>query len=418
MPLRAESVLCIAMTLLAGAESSLRPGSSVIHSDSAKSTPTNDESGIRSVTPASGTAPLIFDGNRIYAQLTILRPDGTLRKAFAFVDLGSPSTVLSPALSKELQLDQKKRLRFRVGDMEVDVDSDSVTSDPWLPYSIGGNRKVEVVLPAGVMSKYQVVIDYAQRTLTFAKPGALHPEGIRVPIRINRKTGLIAVDSKINGKLYPITIDSGSAYTWVRKSTAREWLDQHRDWERGTGAVGASNMRMADDGIEASGTLLRIPAIDLGSLSLHQVGALAIGPSSTHGDLIDWYSRKNPEPVIGWLGGNVLRGFRIAIDYPNHASYWLRQTALDPHDLDQIGLTLALKDGYYFVAAIASKNGKPAVEGVQIGDKLLQVDDLQLSNSTWGAIFSAMHGKPGDMRILRMERNGETFTAQPRIKEF
>ena len=418
MPLRAESVLCIAMTLLAGAESSLSPGASLIHSESAKPTPTNNKAGIRSEMPVSGTAPFILDGNRIYAQLTILRPDGTLRKAFAFVDLGSPSTIISPALSKELHLDQEKRLALRVGNMEVDVDSDSVMSDPWLPYSIGDHRKVEVVLPAGVMSKYQVVIDYAQRRLTFAEPGTLHPEGIRVSIQINKKTGLIAVDSKINGKLYPITIDSGSAYTWLKKSTAREWLDQHPDWERGTGAVGASNMRMADDGIEASGTLLRIPAIDLDSLRLQQVGALAIGPNSIDGDFIDWYSGKNPEPVIGWLGGNVLRGFRITIDYPNHASYWLKQTAFDPHDLDQIGLTLALKDGYYFVAAIASKNGKPAVEGVQIGDKLLQVDDLQLSNSTWGAIFSAMHGKPGDMRILRMERNGETFTAQPRIKEF
>ena len=59
--------------------------------------------------PSSGTAPFIFDGNRVYAELALVRPDGTLHKVLAFVDLGSPSTILSEALFKELQLDQQKR---------------------------------------------------------------------------------------------------------------------------------------------------------------------------------------------------------------------------------------------------------------------------------------------------------------------
>jgi hypothetical protein len=366
----------------------------------------------------AGTAPFIFEANRIYVELVIVRPDGTLRSTFAFVDLGSPSTIISPALFKELHLDQKKPLALRVGEMEVSVDSSAVTSDSWLPYSIGNNRKVELVLPAGVMRKYEVVIDYAQRRLTLARPGTLHPQGVRVPFRMNEDTGLIAVDARINGQSYPIAVDCGSAYTWLKKSVAQDWLGQHPNWERGTGAVGASNMRMADDGIEASGTLLRVPAIELGSLHLREIGALAIGPSSKDGDFMDWYSRKTPGPVIGWLGGNVLRGFKITIDYPNRESYWLSQTALDPHDLDQVGLTLALRDGEYFVASIATQKGKPSVEGVQVGDKLLKVDALELSTSTWDGIFSAMHGAPGDIRILHIERNGVPFTVQASIKAF
>ena len=167
--------------------------------------------------PTSGTTSFIFEGNRVYADLVIVRPDGTLHNAFAFVDLGSPSTIISPALFKELHLDQKKPLIFRVGEMEVNVDSSAVTSDSWLPYSIGNNRNVELVLPAGVLRKYEVVIDYAQRTLTFARPGTLHPQGVRVPFRMNEETGLIAVDSRINGQSYPMTIDCGSAYTWLKK---------------------------------------------------------------------------------------------------------------------------------------------------------------------------------------------------------
>jgi hypothetical protein len=373
---------------------------------------------VGSQTPSSGTAPFILEGNRVYAELTFVRQDGTLHKALAFVDLGSPSTILSEALFKELQLDKKKPLTFEVGDMPVRVDPSAVTSNAWLPYSLGDHRRVEALLPAGVMQKYQVVIDYAHRTLTLAQPNTLKPAGAPVPLRVNEKTGLIVIDVSINGRAYPVTIDNGSAYTWLRKTTVLEWLDVHPDWQRGTSAVGASNMRMADDGIEAAGVLVRIPEIKLGSLLLEQVGALAIGPSSTNWDFIDWYSEKNPGSVIGWLGGNILQGFRITIDYPNHMTYWLRQSKLDPHDLDQVGLTLKSIGGEYFVAAIATQHGKPTVEGVQTGDKLLQIGTLHTDTATWGAIFSAMHGKPGEIRTLLLERDTKKLTVRAKVVVF
>src|SRR6516162_9675821 len=97
--------------------------------------------------PSSGTAPFIFDGNRIYAELAFVRPDGTLHKSLAFVDLGSPSTIVSEALFRELQLDQKKPLTFNIGDMPIHVDSSAVTGDTWLPFSIADNRRVEALLP-------------------------------------------------------------------------------------------------------------------------------------------------------------------------------------------------------------------------------------------------------------------------------
>ena len=368
--------------------------------------------------PSSGTAPLIFDANRIYAELAFVRPDGSLHKSLAFVDLGSPSMIVSDALYKELQLDQQKSLTFNIGDMPIHVDSSAVTSDTWLPFSIADNQRVEALLPAGVMQNYQVVIDYARRGLTLAQPGTLQPGGSLVPCRINYKTGLVAIDVSINGQTYPVTIDNGSAYTWLRKTTVQEWLAIHPDWQRGIGAVGVSNMRMADDGIEAAGILVRIPEIKLGSLELRQVGALGIGPSSSDWDFIGWYSRKNPVPVIGWLGGNVLQSFRITIDYPNRKTYWLPQRGSDSHELDQVGLTLEKKNGEYFVAAVAWRNGKPTVEGVQAGDKMLQIGALHTDAVTPAAILSALHGKPGELRTLLLERNTRRLTVQAKVTAF
>jgi hypothetical protein len=370
--------------------------------------------------PSSGTTSFVFDGNRVYAELAFVRPEGTIRKALAFVDLGSPSTLLSPQLFKELQLDQKKPLTFHVGDLPVRVDARQVASvNGWFPFSVGSDLQVEALLPAGVMQKYQVVIDYQHRTLILALPGTLKPEGVPVPFRVNEKTGLLALDATINGHSYPMTVDNGSGYTWLRKTTVEEWLRAHPDWRRGVGAVGASNMRMADDGVEAAGTLVRIPEIKLGGLRLPQTGALGIGPNDKNWDFIDWYSTKNPGPVIGWLGGNVLKSFRLTIDYPNRTSYWLRQSQPDVHDLDQVGLTLKLLGEHeYAVAAVATQNGKPTVEGVLPGDKLVRIDGIEVKAATWGALFSAMHGKPGDIRTLILERDGKQLTVQAKVTAF
>lgn len=87
-------------------------------------------------------------------------------------------------------------------------------------------------MAASVLKSYVVVMDYQTRRLTLADPGALRPSGIPVPCRINNKTGLIAVDVAINGRTYPITIENGSAYTWLRQSTAVSWLSLRPVWQR------------------------------------------------------------------------------------------------------------------------------------------------------------------------------------------
>jgi hypothetical protein len=124
-------------------------------------------------------------------------------------------------------------------------------------------------------------------------------------------------------------------------------------------------MQTRSDGAEARATILRVPEIRLGSLRLEHIGLLGIDPeappfppapgeSKVQGNFFDWYSKKAPEPVIGWLGGNVLKGFRVVIDFSRQMTYWERENDLDPHDLDQVGVTLETRDtqkGYFVVRA-------------------------------------------------------------------
>jgi hypothetical protein len=327
---------------------------------------------------------------------------------------------IAATLARDLRLDPGGALKFLVGDLLVSVPAREVTVDPGEPYAMGGELKVEAVLPAGVLQQYDVVLDYARRTLTLARPGAIHAEGTPTPFRRNARTGMIALDARIDGKTFAVTIDNGSAYSWFRQDAAAGWLEAHPAWQRGVGAVGVSNMTMAGDGAEASGILMRIPEVTIGPLTLENVGVLAAGRGKGPGgvDLFDWYSTKNAVPVIGWIGGNVLKAFRLTVDYRNGLLYWLRQSGPDSTELDQVGLTLTKRAGEYIVAAVATRNGKPTVDRVEPGDKLLRIDALETRGATKGAIYDALHGKPGDLRVLVLERRGVPRTVRVIVTAF
>jgi C-terminal processing protease CtpA/Prc len=99
-------------------------------------------------------------------------------------------------------------------------------------------------------------------------------------------------------------------------------------------------------------------------------------------------------------------------------SYWLRQSDLDSHDLDVVGLTLAHRNGEYFVAKVAERNGVATVEGVRAGDRLIQIEAMKTENATSGEIFAAMHGRPGDVRKLVVERDGKVFSVETHVTRF
>ena len=385
-------------------------------------------------THSSGTISFIFDDNRIFAEVEFARPDGTPRKAIAFVDIGTPQLVLEQSLGKELGIENAKQAVLRIGDLEIDVPASDVQMDTGLGVTgPDGKRtlKVEAVLPGSVMKNYQVVLDYAKHSLTMAKPDTIKPTGDAVPCRINAKTGLVSVTAKLDGHDYALAIDCGSAYSWVRHDIAAQWIAEHGNWKRGVGAIGEANMQVQPDGAEARAVIMRLPQIRLGPLLLEKVGVLGIeraappippapGEQIVHGDFFDWYSKKTPEPVIGWIGANVLKNFRVTIDFPRRTIYLQRENQFKGDDLNQIGVTLERRDRQqeYFIAGVALKDERPTVAGVVAGDRLVKVDDLDVSIATRGAIFSALHGNPGDTHVLTLERNGKQLKVIAKVTAF
>ncbi len=121
----------------------------------------------------------------------------------------------------------------------------------------------------------------------------------------------------------------------------------------------------------------------------------------------------------GFLGPNAFKAFRVEIDYAGGAVYFEKGADFDSHDMDLVGLTLRPeRDGSYTVIGVAMKDGKPAVEGVEPGDKLLEVGDLKATGATMGTVVDAPRGAPGDIRTLVLERNGRQFRVVAKVERF
>jgi hypothetical protein len=367
-------------------------------------------------------APFVTEAERILLEATFRGPDGGARKALVFFNMGMASPALSKKLYRELGIDRGEPLRFSVADADFEIAANSVRDGF---DAIGGltfdqmfaPRHVEAMLPASALRDYVLTLDYGSRTFGIERPGGKKPEGVAVPITLNPETGLVVVEVTVGGAAYPFVIDAGAGYSWMRGDILRQWLAAHPEWRRAEGSLGPANYNMIDFAFEKQGTVARLPEIAIGQVRLTDTGVLGTGPiwgsfvDGLIGDFFwDNWQKSAPKPVIGWLGANVLQLFKLTIDYPSRISYWKAQRTPDPHDLDQPGINFVRRDDRYFIGGLTRvANGSQAsaeLEDIQIGDELLAVDDLDARGAGKGDLLAALHGTPGEIRILTLSRAG------------
>jgi len=365
----------------------------------------------------SANGHFLIDHNRIFVELGFIRPDGSVRKTLAYVDSGDPNFEFTSRLAKELGVDKNNPIRARFAGMDLKVNP-QIEASASETESMAAGMTVEANLPSTVLDQYDVLLDYGKHSLTIAAPGTLQHAGIRIPCKVNAKTGLLSVQAKIGGGVYEFSVDNGAAYTWIDDAVTKKWVEMHPKWLRGTGAVGDANMNGSVP--ELTGMIMRLPEIDLDGLRLNSTGVLGVGPGwdATMPRFFKWYSQKTPAPVTGFLGGNVLKDFCLEIDYEHRATYWTRETESNPHDLDQVGIMIVPRHGEYFVMGLATQNGKVTVDGIEVNDQLLSVDGVTVTGTTMGKVLTALHGRPGEIRRLVLERNGESFSVSARVTRF
>jgi hypothetical protein len=354
-----------------------------------------------------------------------VRPDGTIRTARAWVDTGNQFLMVGEALARDLGLDvarpkegatqypqmwASQTPRMRISGMPLDMQG--VKTEVLSGARLMPGVPAEANVPASALRRDHVVFDYPARRLTVARPGVLRPRGVAIPCRVNAETGLFQVAATLDGESVQLGVDNGSAGTWVADSLTTAWRSRHPDWPHATGAVGSANFFGFE--FEANGMLMCLPVLGLGPLRVSDVSLLGLDQS-----LFVWYSKKSAGAVVGFIGANVLKGFRLEVDYPNRMTYWEAAPPPDQGDLDIVGLTLRPEtNGGFTVAGVATRDGRPAVEGVQPGDTLVRVGTLDATGATMGAVVDALRGKPGATRTLVIERAGKRSTVDAKVMRF
>jgi hypothetical protein len=268
--------------------------------------------------PRSVTLPFSMDPNRMIVDVELVRADGTIRKARAWVDTGNPDLFLGEPLARDLGLEfvppepATSRIpqapAHRTPQMRLDglpLDLAGVKTQVLVGARSMPGVPAEANLPAGARRHDHVVFDDPNRQLTVARPGTRKPRGIALPCRVNADTGLFQIEASADGRTVSLAVDNGSSYTWVSDALTTAWEARHPDGPRSRGAVG-----------------------------------------------------------------------------------------------------------------VATKGGRPAVAGIQPGDRLVRVGTRETAGATMGTVADALRGTPGSRRVLVVEREGKRVTVEAEVLRF
>lgn len=99
------------------------------------------------------------------------------------------------------------------------------------------------------------------------------------------------------------------AVSLISDSVFDEWKKDHPDW------------KVIANAEESSGEpMIEVPELTIGGFNVHKVW---FGQRPDN-NFIDHFSNWTDKPVVGAIGGNVLKEFRVVLDYPNSKA-WLEK---------------------------------------------------------------------------------------------
>ena len=279
-------------------------------------------------TPNQVTVPLILEGNRPYIELNFSRPDGSKRTARFLVDSGGGGFLLTEPLARDLGLTwgevrDEGGQKFggaqtvpvvSVGQFVLQLNPQRVAvvigRDSLTPKGAPGHA--DGLFPGHVLSQYHVVFDYPKGTFTLARPGVLTPKGDALPMPVSKRSGFPRTEIEVDGKTYGFLIDTGASFTMVSAVLLKSWGNDHQEWERHPGAFG--------EAATLGGQTLETMFVPAGRWGPHKLDRFGV-TSQLEGAFEKWMSAMMAAPIVGSLAGNVLKRFRVELDYPNSKLY-------------------------------------------------------------------------------------------------
>ena len=121
----------------------------------------------------------------------------------------------------------------------------------------------------------------------------------------------------------------------------------------------------------------------------------------------------------GFLGPNAFKAFRVEIDYAGSAVYFEKSAS---SIRSSTWISWASRCAPRTTGATRYSGSREGREGRgrrgRAGGQALQIGDLETTGATMGTVVDALRGKPGDIRVLILEREGKRFRVETRVERY
>lgn len=276
---------------------------------------------------AQTTVPLAVEGNRPFIEVSFRKADGSVRSARFLLDTGGGGFLLSEPLARDLGLhwgtpmhEEGKEFALVTDSVTASVNDFRLHLNPQrILVMIGDSSTMPSVaphadgtIPGHVLAQYDVVFDYPGGTFTIARPGVLQHRGAKLPMPVAPRSGFPRTEIVVSDTTYGLLVDTGASFTMVSEAVLKAWGANHSDWPRYTGAYGEA----ATLGGQTLETMF-LPGAQWGPLHLGKFGVV----SQREGTFERYMSGMMSSPIIGSLAGNVLKSYRIELDYAHQQLY-------------------------------------------------------------------------------------------------
>lgn len=269
----------------------------------------------------------------------------------------------------------------------------------------GLGQRIAGILGSEIFKRYAVEIDYASRVVRLHAPGSYRPPGTAhsLPIALEGQIPLISVkfpaaDGKVGeGKLEFDTGQAGSL------TLVKAFADAHRFV-----APSQPILQITAGGILAgkvSAFVTRINEVRLDTIRFERVVA-NITPTADDAGI--------GEGTVGLLGGEVLRRFKVVIDYSrSQVTLEPNQYIGEPFEFDMSGLSLAAQGDdlrEYRVRSVI--RATPAAQaGIAAGDIIVSIDHRPARELTLTDIRRVFK-QPDREVVLELKRSTQSISVR------
>lgn len=283
---------------------------------------------------------------------------------------------------------------LRVGDLVLDTEGlVAYGFDDVRPLGLEA-LQADLLLPASVLRRQHVVLDDPAGEMVVGAPGSIERRGVAIPTSADPDTGVILTSVEVDGEAFELVLDTALSCSLAIDGLLQAWQGDHPDWPASVAAVGPGNLTGAL--AEARVPMLRVPLVTWGPFQVPEVAFAWRGVGDVAGE--------------GALGGNVLRIFRLDIDYTDGTVRVEQGAPFPDNDAELVGVVLAAGDDGWMVSATVS-----GLEDVRPGDVLLAVDGDPTRGRSLPDVLDLLRGTPGDRHELALRRPGEDDPRQVNV---